>query len=73
MRVQCLGYNTARGRGIYNMGKQVVDTFGRGSGYACSGKKRRSKRFSGTDKTLRVDSCIVASPPQMVSVLADKQ
>ena len=73
MRVQRLGYNTARSRGIYNMGKQVVDTFGRCSGYACSGENRRGKRFAGTDKTLRVNGFIISSSPQMGPVLADKQ
>ena len=55
------------------MGKQVVDTFGCCSGYACSGKNRRGKRFAGTDKTLRVNGFIISSSPQMGPVLADKQ
>ena len=55
MRVQRLGYNTARGRGIYNMGKQVVDTFGRCSGNTHTREQRSGKRLTCTDNTLRVD------------------
>ena len=72
MRVQCLGYNTARGRGVYNMRKQVVDTFGRGSGYARSGKNRRGKRFARTNGTLNADGIIITGTPQVIPVLADK-
>ena len=73
MRVQCLGYNTARGRRGYNTGKHVINTLGRGSGYACSGKDRCDKRFTGTDTALNADGIIITGTPQVIPVLADKQ
>ena len=45
------------------MGKQVVDAFGRGSGYARSGKNRRGKRFARTNDTLNTNSIVITSTP----------
>ena len=45
------------------MRKQVVDAFGRGSGYANSGKKRCDKRFTGTDTALNADGIIITGTP----------
>ena len=55
------------------MRKHVINTLGRGSGYACSGKERCDKRFTGTDTALNADGIIITGTPQVIPVLADKQ
>ena len=63
MRVQCLGYNTARGRGVYNMRKQVVDTFRHRPGNTHTHEQRSGKRLTCTNDTLNANSIVITSAP----------